>query len=271
MRLWKRRTAAPNEARYLAGALPPASDRPSVLHFTLHKSASVYLRAKLHKLARWIGLAPLDMDGYFFDAAAPRPFEVRPRGYFYGPFRSLDDAFDQPRAWPDFDGYKLLVVIRDPRDVLTSLYYSTAYSHRTPRGDGRDKFLSLRDAARHVDINDYVRREADTFLPRYRAYFQLAERYAAHLTTYEHLVTAPQVWLDELLAYLDAPLTAWRRRRLISAGDFTVKREDPHSHVRQVQPGDHARKLAPATIAWLDARFAEVLDWYRQQGERTAA
>ncbi|MEX2186853.1 MAG: sulfotransferase domain-containing protein [Pirellulales bacterium] len=269
MRLWRRRTAA-NEARYLAGELPPASDRPSTLHFTLHKCASVYLRARLHKLARWTGLAPLDMDGYFFDSARPQPFEVRPRGYFYGPFRSLDDAFDVPREWPDFSEHKLVVVVRDPRDVLTSLYYSTAFSHRTPRGDGRSKFLSLRDEARHVDINEYVRREADTFLPRYRAYFRLAGRYEAHLTTYERLVTSPRAWLDELLGYLDVRLSRWRRRRLISPSDFAVKAENPAAHVRQVQPGDHARKLKADTIAWLDVKFAEVLDWYDRRRHRAA-
>ncbi len=270
MRLWNRRRETPSEARYLSGDLPPASDRPSVLHFTLHKCASVFLRTKLHALARRIGLAPLDMDGYFFDSASPQPFEVRPRGYFYGPFRSLDDAFGVRRDWPDMSDHKLIVVVRDPRDVLTSLYYSTAYSHRTPRGEARDKFLTLRDEARHVDINEYVRREADTFLPRYRAYFRLATRYDVHLTTYERLVTSPQAWLDELLDFLDVRLSRWRRRRLISPSDFSIKRENPNAHIRQVQPGDHARKLNADTIAWLDVKFAEVLDWYAQRRERAA-
>lgn len=262
MHLWKRRRTASREARYLAGQLPPASDRPSTLHFTLHKCASVYLRTKLHALAEAIGLAPLDMDGHFFDSAEPQPFAVRPHGYFYGPFRSLDDAFGMRREWPDLTGYKILVVLRDPRDVLTSLYFSTAFSHATPQGHGRDSFLALRDAAQHVDINEYVRREADVFLPRYRAYFRLAARYDVHLTTYEQLVTTPDAWLDALLGYLGVDLSARQRRRLISARDFAVKRENPSAHVRQVQPGDHARKLRPETIAWLDAKFAEVLDWY---------
>jgi hypothetical protein len=242
-----------------------------MLHFTLHKCASVYLRNRLHKLAEWIGLAPLDLDGYFFDSARPQPFEVRPHGYFYGPFRSLDDAFGVRREWPDLTGYKIAVVIRDPRDVLTSLYFSTAYSHRTPQGDGRESFLALRDEAQHVDINAYVRREADSFLPRYRAYFRLAARYDVHLTTYEQLVTTPCAWLDALLVYLDVELSPRRRRRLISADDFAVRQENPAAHVRQVQPGDHRRKLRPETIAWLDAKFAEVLDWYANRPAIAAA
>ncbi|RIK82109.1 MAG: hypothetical protein DCC68_07200 [Planctomycetota bacterium] len=82
------------------------------------------------------------------------------------------------------------------------------------------------------------------------------------MTTYEQLVTTPDAWLDALLGYLGVDLSARQRRRLISARDFAVKRENPSAHVRQVQPGDHARKLRPETIAWLDAKFAEVLDWY---------
>ncbi len=270
MHFWKRQSTT-REARYLAGQLPPASSRPSTLHFTLHKCASVYLRTKLHALADLIGLAPLDLDGYFFDSAQPQPFVVRPRGYFYGPFRCLDDAFGVRREWPDLTGYKLIVVLRDPRDVLTSLYFSTAFSHRTPKGEGRDEFLSLRDEAQHVDINDYVRREADVFLRRYQAYFRLAARYDVHLTTYEQLVTEPQTWLDALLAYLGVALSTWRRRRLISPQDFTIKREDPKAHFRQVQPGDHLRKLSDETIAWLNSKFAEVLAWYGENQQKAAA
>jgi hypothetical protein len=271
MHLWKRRPASSREARYLAGQLPPASNRPSMLHFTLHKCASVYLRAKLHALAEMIGLAPLDLDGYFFDSGRPQPFDVRPHGYFYGPFRCLDDAFGVRRQWPDLTGYKVVVVIRDPRDVLTSLYFSTAYSHRTPQGEGRESFLALREDAQHVAIDDYVRREADVFLARYRAYFRLAARYEVHLTTYEQLVTWPEAWLDALLAYLEVGLSPRRRHRLVSAGDFAVQRENPRAHVRQVQPGDHSRKLRRETINWLNAKFAEVLDWYGARSESAAA
>jgi hypothetical protein len=204
----------------------------------------------------------LDLDGYFFDFAQPEPFTLAPRGYFYGPFRGLDDSSGVPREWPDLSPYKIIIVLRDPRDVLTSLYFSIAYSHRTPRGDGRSEFLSHRDQVKRVDIDDYVRQAAQQFLPRYRAYFDLAARYDVHLTTYEQLVTSPQAWLDELLDYLDVRLSSWTRRRLISANDFAVDRENPESHVRQVAPGDHARKLRPDTVAYLNAKFADVLAWY---------
>jgi hypothetical protein len=260
---WGRRSKTNSaESRYLRGELRPRSDRPSVIHFTLHKCASVYLRSKLHALARKIDLAPVDLDGYFFDFARPERFTLQPRGFFYGPFRGLDDSLGVPRQWPDLSEYKVIIVLRDPRDVLTSLYFSIAYSHRTPRGDGREQFLSHRDQVRRIDIDDYVRQQAEPFYRRYRAYFDLAARYGAHLTTYEHLVTAPQAWLDELLAYLDVRLSGWTRRRLISPGDFAIDRENPAAHVRQVAPGDHARKLRPDTIAWLNAKFADVLEWY---------
>lgn len=271
MRLWKRRPHLSREAQYLAGQLQPTSDRPSVMHFTLHKCASVYLQTKLHMLAEQIGLTPLDLDGYFFDSAQPQPFTVQRRGFFYGPFRSLDDAFGVRREWPDLRGYKIIVVIRDPRDVLTSLYYSMAYSHRTPRGDARDSFLAMRQEVQQIDIDQHVRQEARVFLPRYRSYFRLAQQYDVHLTTYEQLVTNPDAWRESLLAYLGVVMSRWRKRRLISAADFAVKRENPAAHMRQVQPGDHARKLRPDTIAWLNAEFAEVLDWYGKTGRNAAA
>jgi hypothetical protein len=265
MFFWSRRKRDSLEARYLRGELSPRTDRPSVLYFTLHKCASVYLGKKLHKLARKIGLAPLDLDGHFFDSGRPQAFAPRPRGFFYGPIRSYDEAYGTTRQWPSLADYKVLVVLRDPRDVLTSLYYSMAYSHAIPRGEGNEQLVASRREALAVDINDFVRQQADVFARRYRAYFELARRQPVHLATYERLVASPDAWLDDLLAYLGVRLSRWNRRGLISQRDFRVHREDPKAHVRQVTPGDHRRKLKPETIAWLDTRFADVLAWYEKQ------
>lgn len=262
---WGRRKTDSLEARYLRGELEPRSDRPSVVYFTLHKCASVYLGKKLHRLARKINLVPLDLDGHFFHSFQPQPFTLCPRGFFYGPIRSLDESYGVPRDWPSLSDYKVLVVLRDPRDVLTSLYYSMAYSHAMPRGEGKVHVAALRREALSVDINDFVRQQADVFVRRYRAYFDLAQRSHIHLTTYEQLVTSPHAWLDDLLAYLDVRLFTWTRRRLISARDFRVDHENPKAHVRQVAPGDHGRKLSGETIAWLNAKFADVLAWYDTQ------
>lgn len=259
---WIRRSirhAETAEARYLRGERLSRSRRKSVLFFTLHKCASVFLRDKLHALAREIGLAPLDMDSHFFVLGRTEPIVHEPRGYFYGPYRSPDSAYGQPRSWPDLRDYQVLLVVRDPRDVLTSLYYSSAFSHAVPEGPFRESLLRHRQQTLRQTIDEFVRDQAPAFAARYEAYVRMTAATEVHVARYEELVTDPHRWLDGVLTYLHARVPPRFARSLIRPRDFRVKHEDPRAHVRQIAPGDHARKLRPETIEWLNRQFESVL------------
>jgi hypothetical protein len=67
-------------------------------------------------------------------------------------------------------------------------------------------------------------------------------------------------WLGQILRFWGLPTNTPTVKTLIAEADFTVSREDPNSHKRQVQPGDHRRKLKAETIDQLNEIYAEVLD-----------
>ena len=46
---------------------------------------------------------------------------------------------------------------------------------------------------------------------------------------------------------------------LIKSNSFQNKKEDIHSHIRNIYPGDHKRKLKPETIEILNEEFESVL------------
>ena len=79
-----------DERRFVAGNYPPPSDRPSLIFLTLHKCASVFLGSKLAELARKIGLVPLNLDQYAYMTNQKISVPLCPRGFYFGPCRSLE-------------------------------------------------------------------------------------------------------------------------------------------------------------------------------------
>jgi hypothetical protein len=61
------------------------------------------------------------------------------------------------------------------------------------------------------------------------------------------------------------------REKLMRMGRFDVEQEDVFSHKRQVQPGDHRRKLKPETIEEITEMFRPVLVPLNYETDRSAA
>jgi hypothetical protein len=79
-------------------------------------------------------------------------------------------------------------------------------------------------------------------------------------------------WLNQIIEYWGATPSSRTVRRLIRQADFSVRKEDKYSHKRQVQPGDHRRKLKPQTIERLNSVFADIpRQLGYSDGDRSAA
>ena len=123
------------ERQVIKGKHTSHSSHPSILFFTVYKAASSFIGDFMKKVAKEAGMTLVDLDGYFFELGEGRAWEssrrviktipYQPTGYFYGPFRSFN------RGITNIDDYKIFLVLRDPRDVIVSSYYSM-YSHAAP-------------------------------------------------------------------------------------------------------------------------------------------
>lgn len=66
---------------------------------------------------------------------------------------------------PGIENFKILLVLRDPRDILVSSYYSVAYSHPFPDDKERTKeFLTERYRVRDMTVDQYVIEQSDDIL-----------------------------------------------------------------------------------------------------------
>jgi hypothetical protein len=252
-----------SERRFATGKFPPRSSRPSVVFLTVHKCASVFLGNKLSELAHEMGLTPLNLEAYGYALDKQISVPLCPTGFFFGPFRSVPLVGGVPA---DLRPFQIILAVRDPRDTLTSLYFSVAFSHHVPPGARGRSLLAGRDRALGQDLDSFVLSAIPSFVKRFEEYAALRTWNNVHVCRYEDLVANPAGWLADLVRFLQSDVSPEFLASLITAQDFLVEAEDQKLHKRQVLPGDHARKLQPSTIAALNQHFAGVLRAFGYDG-----
>lgn len=261
----------PVERQLLRGGHKPKSDHPSIIHYSVNKAATQYIRNILIRCAKENALTPVQFNQYawmtdieYLDRMSAAEFEsfkgvLRPRGYCYTVFaRNI-------RFLSDSELYKKLLVVRDPRDILTSHYFSQAYSHPLPADPEKAQaFLNNRETVRQKTIDEFVMGFSDGVAEVFDGYMDhLVGQDNLHISRYEDMIADFSRWLDELLAFCDLKISDKTRADLIASSAGSVPAgQQPDRKRRQVVPGDHKRKLKPETIDALNARFAPILDCF---------
>jgi hypothetical protein len=235
--------------------------QPSVLLFSTHKCASTFLNSLLKDLSSRDNRVHVDLETYL--AARPEEWEryrtdkafsselLKRKGYYFGVFRN---AFSY---LPEGTGQKIILVLRDPRDVLTSQYYSIAYSHPVLT----KKFLNKRMRALSIGIDQHALEMTERFVKTYSEYVpDYLKRKDVLFLRYEELIgNFPEV-LSTLLDFIEHPakeetLEYWKRN-----DPFRKQEENIHRHKRKMQPGDHLEKLQKSTVEELTHRFSGILE-----------
>jgi hypothetical protein len=265
------------EQRLYDGKLATPSAAPSVLFFTVHKCASTFVPQALGYFneREQLGLIEVNLPAWVrkISALDPAAFMTlhaerlfRPRGVLYAPLRRYVPV-------PGREAYRTILMLRDPRDVLVSQYYSVAYSHRLPfRSVSQERFEAKRASARASSIDDYVMDECAAICGVYEEYAQqLFGAPGVALLRYEDMMQDPGAWVSGLARALGVACNESDVRFLTSAGRLTTHRvEDATKHLRSGTPGDHRRKLQPATIDALTSRLTSVLVPFGYESSATA-
>jgi hypothetical protein len=234
----------------------------SIIWFTAHKCASVYATEILHKLAQDVLMTHVNYEGDLWEAGQSfmnffieKNFDVCTiTNHIYGPFR-------QYYSIPELEEYKVILMLRDPRDLLTSLYFSTAYSHPIPESQ-KTNMESARENAIMKSIDDFVIEQSPWVRKTYNLYAKYfwGKKNVLFLK-YEDMVTDFPTWLNEIFKHLQMTPSEQLVKELIDGAIFEVT-EDIYSHKRQVKAGDHRRKLQVNTIKQLNLQFQDILETY---------
>jgi hypothetical protein len=248
----------------------------SVLVYTVHKAASMFLHRLTAEVAGELDITYYSIN-YERDSEAIRKLswkgflESGNRTGCFGPIRA---GAAEPTVPEDLQAYRIILHLRDPRDVLTSLFFSHVYSHArgqfNPTDDQRTRW-------EEQGIDRFVLEKAPRTLQNYGGLCsRLLGQPNVVLLKYEEMVSRYHKWLEQYLSAFShfEP----RSRRLLDMGsssmlprlqkrlykrhrdEFIPPLEDINEHKRQITSGDHRRKLSARTIEALNEMFGDLLE-----------
>ena len=250
-----------------------AGDR--IIVFSMHRSGSMLLYQLCRRLAPLTGYRHYSPNGGDVRVSI-RQFAERPEHWLtqkgcFGPLRIYIPA-------PRTEDTKILLHLRDPRDVLVSMFFSYCYSHggeieggtgyrKEVAEWGIDEFVWRMATAEDAPVTgDYGTGShlwdlAGNVRRRYESYVaNLFERPNTVFVRYEDMVSGSTCWLrgvSGIFGFEDPEQI--ERIRMGLARHTEADHDDQWVHRRQVTPGDYKRKLRPETIIRLNNAFGDVL------------
>jgi hypothetical protein len=177
-------------------------------------------------------------------------------GVLFGGWRQYPTNLDLPLM----SLTKTYLLVRDPRDIATSKYFSIRYSHTTS-GAGGAAMMAKRRAIQEIDIDGYALEHAEVLRHRFAAYMPLKETQLM-VRRYEDIIFNKRTFLRDICSHFGFEVRPAALERIADSIDSRPENEDIHAHVRQVNPGDHRRKLKPETIERMNEILADVLVAY---------
>ena len=246
-----------NERLAQKGKSISKSEKPTILLFTAHKCASTFTSKVVGQLAEAANMIEVNFARFFIynkksyqlgqaDFLKKAFFK---KGYYYGPFRSFKNL-------PDIEEYRILLILRDPRDVLTSHYFSTAFSHPIMNKNIYDE----RQKALQQTIDEYVMTNAEKTREYYKDYCEKALPLPNTLfLKYEDMISDFEPWFRKLATHINMDENKELIENIIANSNFKVEKENKYSHIRSIKSGDYLDKLKPETIEFLNEFFKDEL------------
>lgn len=227
-----------------------------ILVFTVHKAASLGVHDVLRRIAKKEG-----WPFYSPNAKTPNLIEPETPGddAFYNQLdgkTGLIGPVRMPVAIPKAarTADRFILHLRDPRDVLVSMFYSWSYSHPGVNDD-------YRETIREEGVDQFALKNSMGLKQKYDLYMDdyLSLPQTVFLK-YEDFVLDRLRWMEGLLGALEIEDGLKRYRRLANDNPAAkLKDEDKRRHIRKAQPGDYKEKLSPETIAALNHEWGAAL------------
>lgn len=251
------------EKAYMKGKLAGELDEPSLILLSSNRAATQFVEDVLAKIYTSNGgkhialnryLYFFDRNGYssYLDAAVMASY-MKPRGFFYG----QQGPFDEHEV---FKGYKKVVMVRDPRDLLVSHYFSFTHAH-VPRNK---EFVDKIKKAKEMGIEKYV------LLEEHVSYFRNCLEQAVTLRgqddvlfyKYEDMMDDFNKFHEACQYFVNGEVNEDLSRELSSMYKKPAEgqKTDNTRHRRSGTWGQFKHALEPSTIDKLNAEFGALLD-----------
>ncbi|MGB3534817.1 MAG: sulfotransferase domain-containing protein [Microcoleaceae cyanobacterium] len=246
--------------------LPLPADIPSFFVFGMHKSGSVMLMSIIREICSHVNIPVIEFENFLSRQGIESSLVPDntlnifvQEGYGFAGFRMFPDYLQLVNT----TGLKKILLIRDPRDILVSWYFSLKKSHTIPPGKRGEKILIKRKELLETPIDQFALGQAKVILSRMNVFKdKMSEDPEWKLFRYEDIIFDKYQWVKDILAFLEFELEEDVIREIAEKHDIVPNKENESVHIRQVIPGDHKRKLQQSTIEKLDREFYLILRDY---------
>jgi sulfotransferase family protein len=236
----------------------------SVYFYTLHKCASSLFSDYVLKNVRRLRL--IDYEDRFYNGDPVECVTFKERGFIYGPIRLstgppsvIYSKLVEPASRPDFVRDKIAVfLVRDPRDILVSSYYSFGCSHEFSAVKEFEQQQRLtRQLIRGKTIDTFAVEAANGTLNHLHTIDRLSQACSRGVVLkYEDMIDNWEKFSWGLTKYLDIGRRTLRRTYNLCR---PLENESETGHRRSGKPGAYKDKLLTSTVDALNIIFAPVL------------
>jgi hypothetical protein len=257
----------PKQIRYNLTVPPAGGEGNSVMAFSLAKAGSTLLYNILRALSPSAGLTYFSVEDQLFSnnvSPTRRPTRVgnifSPTGYCYGGFRQFPAYRIQI-----LHSARTILLVRDPRDMITSLYFSVLKSHYVPKSDANDgakkEILAARAQLQHTDISDYAVDAIRNYIKMFEGYVAQGFHWRQNVAVYryEDVIFKKAEWIADMCEWYGWNPPQEIVQSVLQSVDVMTEDERPEEHIRQVAPGNHVKHLKPATIRTIERTLGEYM------------
>jgi len=239
----------------------PSPELVSCYFFAFAKSGSTLVDNMLADYCRACNYAYFSLFGQAFSQGITTSDVQRDalecfqrRGYVYSGFRHYP-AFELP-----VDNAPAVLLVRDPRDMLVSLYFSIAKSHVIPTPESR--LVKERALVLGLDLQQFVVKRAPGYARQLTQYLQALSGSDLLTIRYEDGIYDKKKMLTEIVKHYGMAFKTRLITRIAADHDIIPDAEDEEAHIRQVHPGNFRQRLKPGTIAAVNETLAPFLDQF---------
>lgn len=235
----------------------------SIAFISLHKCATSFFSRTVLKELKELALVNYQSYEYLHEEKiAPI---IKPEGYIYAVLRLYDR---------DHPGYKLtnelinpsnlkkiktIFWVRDPRDILVSLYYSFGFTHpESPNQIIKAHQHQRREKIQKMSLDEYALNEAPNLQWKFEQIDNLREQLPDHLfMRYEEMIHNFDPFFQTLSDFTGLDKNLYKQMYQQTRPNES---EDTSKHKRSGKTQAYLEKLKPETIEMLNSILAPTLE-----------
>ena len=239
---------------------------PDCYAFSLHKAGSTLMNTMIEQVCREASIPAINIPSRLFSMGITgndweNDQKILPligNGRIYYGFRFLPNVLLSKSL--SLREKKSVLLVRDPRDALTSQYYSFGakkFSHKLPKKN-QAAFLAGGKGDVDWDIDAYVTTYAAAYEQKLQNYKDNLDFKNVLLFRYEEIFFDKRKFLGDIFKHFEISVSPALLDTIAEKNDIRPEKEDTTKHIRKGTPGDHAIKLQKETIATLNNTFRDI-------------